>query len=80
MPRARGSFGPYRVFFTSFDCTEPPRVHVERDGSRCKFWLNPPILARNVGFRANELGRIERLILRNRDSLMELWNAHCHPR
>ena len=28
------------VFFTSFDCAEPPHVHVEREAKTCKFWLS----------------------------------------
>jgi hypothetical protein len=41
MPRIKGIPGPYRVFFTSFDCNEPAHVHVERDDKTCKFWLDP---------------------------------------
>ena len=41
MPSVRGIPGPYRVHFTSFDCAEPPHVHVEREGKVCKFWLKP---------------------------------------
>ncbi|MGA2736500.1 MAG: DUF4160 domain-containing protein [Bryobacteraceae bacterium] len=29
----------YRLFFTSFDCTEPPHIHVEREHRICKIWL-----------------------------------------
>ena len=45
--------GPYRVFFTSFDCTEPAHVHVERENNTCKFWLEPIELARNHGFSSS---------------------------
>jgi hypothetical protein len=31
--------GPYRFFFYSADRNEPVHVHVERDASRAKFWL-----------------------------------------
>jgi len=31
MPRISGIPGPYRFFFTSFDCNEPPHVPVERE-------------------------------------------------
>lgn len=58
MPRVKGIAGPYRLFFTSFDCQEPPHVHVERELKTCKFWLEPLGLARNHGFDARELGRI----------------------
>jgi len=36
MPRAKGIAGPYRLFFTSFDCQEPPHVHVERELKTCQ--------------------------------------------
>lgn len=77
MPRVSGIAGPYRIFFTSFDCTEPPHVHVERDASACKFWLEPLMLAWNHGFAAHELTRIRRIILKNHDRIMETWHEHC---
>ncbi|MDA0768650.1 MAG: DUF4160 domain-containing protein [Chloroflexi bacterium] len=39
MPTVSGNSGPYRFFFYSFDCIEPPHVHVRRDKMTCKFWL-----------------------------------------
>ena len=57
MPRVRGIPGPYRIFFTSLDCAEPPHIHVERESKACKFWLEPLGLVRNHGFDARELGR-----------------------
>jgi hypothetical protein len=62
MPRIRGIPGRYRVFFTSFDCSEPAHVHVERENATCKFWLEPIELARSHGLRAHELNAIRRLI------------------
>ena len=52
MPRIKGIPGPYRFFFTSFDCNEPPHVHVERGDSTGKLWLEPLELARSHGFSA----------------------------
>ena len=77
MPRLRGIPGPYRVFFTSFDCTEPPHVHVERESKTCKFWLEPLKLVRNHGFDARELGRIRQLIGLHHVRIMEAWHEHC---
>ena len=31
MPTVRNIPGPYRFFFYSFDCHEPPHVHVRRE-------------------------------------------------
>ena len=33
--------GPYRFFFYAGDRDEPVHVHVERDDSIAKFWLDP---------------------------------------
>jgi hypothetical protein len=33
--------GPYRLFFYSGDRGEPPHVHVERESSVAKVWLDP---------------------------------------
>ena len=77
MPRVTGIPGPYRFFFTSFDCNEPPHVHVERDRSTCKFWLEPLMLARNHGFAAHELTRIRQIIRQHLEQITEAWYEHC---
>ncbi len=77
MPSVGGIPGPYRVFFTSFDCAEPPHVHVERKARSCKFWLEPLSLARNHGFRAKELNTIRRLVAKHRAVILEAWREHC---
>ena len=33
--------GPYRFYIVSWDRNEPPPVHVRRDASFAKFWLDP---------------------------------------
>ena len=80
MPRVHGIDGPHHFFFTSFDCTEPPHVHVERDRRACKFWLEPLVLAWNDGFAAHELTRIRGTIRRYHGRIMEAWNEHCGRR
>jgi len=77
MPRITRIAGPYRFFFTSFDCNEPPHVHVERENKTRKFWVEPLGLARNYGFNARELNVIRRLIERHRASILEAWHEHC---
>jgi len=71
--------GPYRVYFFSHEPNEPPHVHVDRDDQSAKFWLNPVALARNLGFRAVELGRIRALIRSNEALLLEKWNERFEP-
>jgi hypothetical protein len=77
LPRIKGIPGPYRLFFTSFDCNEPPRVHIERETSTAKFWLEPIGLARSHGFSARELHGIRRLVVANRRMILEAWHEHC---
>ena len=77
MPRIAGNPGPYRLFFTSFDCNEPPHVHVERENKTCKFWLEPLRLARTHGFSARELSRIRRIIEKHSAAILEAWHEHC---
>jgi len=51
-------------------------MHVDRDDQTAKFWLKPVALARNLGFNARELGRIEGVLLENEDRLVEAWNEY----
>jgi len=68
--------GPYRVYFYSHEPNEPPHVHVDRDDRTAKLWLEPVRLARNLGFSAQELTRIERLIRDNQAALLEAWRGY----
>ena len=61
--------GPYRFHFYSREGQEPPHIHVARDDSEAKFWLDPVSLAANFGFRAFELRDIERLVVEHREEL-----------
>ena len=68
--------GPYRFFFYSADRHEPPHVHVERDASRAKFWLDPVRLARSGGFGPAELQQVERLVTAQAQLLLKAWNEY----
>jgi hypothetical protein len=54
--------GPYRKNFFSHDLAEPPHVHVDREDFSAKFWLQPVSLARNLGFTARELRKLQGLV------------------
>ena len=77
LPTVPGIPGPYRFFFYSFDYNEPRHVHVRRDRSAGKFWLEPVVLAYNNGFSAKELNRIRKIIIDNVDRIREAWDEHC---
>lgn len=70
--------GPYRFFFYSGDGNEPPHVHVERESAQAKFWLDPVRIERSHGFAANEINRIERLVVQNQQRLLASWNEFFH--
>ena len=74
---SQGIHGTYRFFFTSFDCNEPARVHVERDRSTGKFRHEPIEIARSQGFSARELNVIRRIIATHRALILEAWHEHC---
>jgi hypothetical protein len=68
--------GPYRFYFYSHEPNEPPHVHVDRDDLSAKFWLNPVGLARNLGFNARELRRLQSLVTEHQTELLEAWYGH----
>ena len=68
--------GPYRFFFYAGDRHEPIHVHVEREDSLAKFWLDPIRLQRSRGFNRVELRRIQRLINDNHMQLLEAWHGY----
>jgi Domain of unknown function (DUF4160) len=66
--------GPYRVFFFSNEDLEPPHVHVQRERSLAKFWLQPIVLAAATGFSGRELRQIERLVAEYQEAWLEAWH------
>jgi hypothetical protein len=68
--------GPYRFFFYSGDGGEPPHVHVERDDSEAKFWLDPVRLERSRGLSRQEINQIQAIVERSQRDLLDRWNEH----
>ena len=64
------------MYFFSHDLNEPAHVHVDRDDQSAKFWLAPIAVARNLGFSAVELRRIQRVLTQNQPQLLEAWNEY----
>ncbi len=69
--------GPYRFFFYSSDCGEPPHIHIERDENIAKFWLLPVRLSHSGGFPRAEIVRVQCMVFERQFALMEAWNAYC---
>ena len=70
------SNGPYRFFFYAGDRDEPIHVHVERDDSIAKFWIEPIRLQRSSGFRSADLRRIRKIIEEKQNDIVEFWNEY----
>ena len=68
--------GPYRFFFYAGDRDEPEHVHIERDDSVAKFWLDPIRLERSGGFRPSEMRRIQRIVEEHHSVLLEAWHDY----
>jgi hypothetical protein len=47
---------------------------VDRDDSTAKFWLNPVLLAYNIGFRAKELRDIRQMVTDHAAAWLEVWH------
>ena len=68
--------GPYRFYIVSADRFEPPHVHVRRDASFAKFWLDPVELQGSTNFRGVEIRRIRRIVEQRRIELLEAWHGY----
>ncbi|MGK7893510.1 MAG: DUF4160 domain-containing protein [Xenococcus sp. (in: cyanobacteria)] len=68
--------GPYRFYFYSHEPNEPPHIHIDRDNLSAKFWLEPVLLANNIGFRAKELRKLESLVKEHQIKLLESWYGY----
>jgi len=66
-------FEAYRFYFYSHEPNEPPHIHIDRDNLSAKFWLSPISLAKNIGFNAKELRKIESLVEANQQKFLEAW-------
>jgi hypothetical protein len=68
--------GAYRFYFYSHEPNEPPHVHIDRDDLSAKFWLETVSLAKNIGFSAKELRKLEGLVQEHQAELLEAWYGY----
>jgi hypothetical protein len=66
----------YRFYFFSNEGSEPPHIHIDRDGNTVKYWLNPVRLARRIGFTDRELRVIEEKVRSEQRKFTEAWNEY----
>jgi len=78
MPTIFFKFG-FRFYFVSYDCKEPPHIHVGDDVKKiCKYWLKngKGVLADNSGFSKRDLARIENAVFENYKLLLNTFNEY----
>ncbi|HEX8387486.1 MAG TPA: DUF4160 domain-containing protein [Sphingomonas sp.] len=64
----------FHFFSNEGDPREPVHVHVTKDGSDAKFWLQPEVvLAYNHGFNAPDLAQVAE---ERRAEIEEAWHDH----
>ena len=51
-------------------------MHVEREASRAKVWLEPVRVQESGGFRGAELNRVVAMVEEHRDTLVRAWDAY----
>ncbi|QEM83318.1 DUF4160 domain-containing protein [Halomonas binhaiensis] len=65
----------FRFYFYSHEPDEPPHVHVDYSSASAKIWLHDITIARNIGFSAKEVGKIQRIVREHQETLQEAWHA-----
>jgi hypothetical protein len=65
-----------RFYFSSREGSEPPHVHVQKDGAEAKYWLQPVRLEFSDGFNPSELRRLRELTFEHQAEFIERWNEH----
>lgn len=79
MPTIFIKFG-WRFYFVSYDCSEPPHIHVSDDARKiCKYWLSngAAVFADNSGFTKRELAKIENEINDQYQLILSTFNEFC---
>ncbi|MGP9641625.1 DUF4160 domain-containing protein [Halomonas sp. AOP42-A1-14] len=65
----------FRFYFYSHEPNEPPHMHVDYGSASAKVWLHDFSIARNRGFSAKELGKVQRMVREHQETLQEAWDA-----
>ncbi|MEH1921619.1 DUF4160 domain-containing protein [Nostoc sp.] len=68
--------GAYRFYFYSHEPNEPPHIHIDRDDSTAKFWLEQVSLSSSIGFSPKELRKLEELVQENQAKFLEAWDGY----
>ncbi|HEY8575174.1 MAG TPA: DUF4160 domain-containing protein [Devosia sp.] len=64
----------HRFFWYLADGSEPPHVHIWKDGKECKIWLNSLEVAYNHGYAPADLRNLVSVTAEQRNHLLEIWH------
>jgi hypothetical protein len=70
----------YPCFFYEVDLNELPHVHVAKQGSEAKCWVNPIGLAKSRGFREHELNEIATILAERQEESLQVWQREQEKR
>lgn len=65
----------YRLYFVSFDGSEPIHVHVRKENRSAKVWLEP-LLPAWSDFAPHETEEVIRIVEAHADLIREKWHEH----
>ena len=65
----------YRLYFVSFDGSEPIHVHVRKENRSAKVWVETLALAWS-DFAPHENNEILRIVLENDPLIRQKWHEH----
>ncbi len=66
----------YRFFFYSNEGSEPPHIHIEKDGAEAKFWLEPVALVKQVGLSQRDARILEEKVNAEQAAFKEAWDEY----
>jgi hypothetical protein len=51
-------------------------MHVDKGGATAKIWIDPPALARNLGYKPKELAVILEFVRENQKNFLDSWYGY----
>jgi hypothetical protein len=70
----------YRFYFFSNEGSEPPHIHIDKAGNTAKYWLSDASLARNIGHSEQELHKLKKKVVEERERFLVAWNEYFGSR
>lgn len=62
--------------FYSADGDEPPHVHIRKDRSELKIWLEDCSVARNAGVKPHDANSLQKVVQQHQQEFLEAWHEY----